>query len=160
MGRNIDTIYLTNQFKKYNTLYFNGILPLPKFIVTNTKHTLGQYRYRRYEVFNKHTICVTNYYDIDDKKIDNILIHEMIHYYISINNIKDTSTHGKVFRQIMNSVNERFERNITISHKATDEEKEQLCGTKRRWHVVAVVSLDNGRTGVKVLPRVMPMRSM
>ena len=52
MGRNIDTIYLTNQFKKYNTLYFNGILPLPKFIVTNTKHTLGQYRYKRYEVFN------------------------------------------------------------------------------------------------------------
>lgn len=105
MGRNIDTIYLTNQFKKYNALYFNGILPLPNFIVTNTKHTLGQYRYRKNEVF-KHTICVTNYYDIDDKKIDNILIHEMIHYYLRFTNNRDTTAHGTQFKMQCARINQ------------------------------------------------------
>jgi hypothetical protein len=56
----------------------------------------------------------------------------------------------------MNTINEKFGRHIKISHKLTKEEKEQLYDTKRRWRVVAYVTFNDGRTGIKVLPRIMP----
>ena len=154
--------YVEKKFGEFNRLIFDGKLPMLPIELTNAKTYIGACVYkRRRGLFGQiklydFKLRISTRFDLAENVIEDTIIHEMIHYYISINNIKDTSTHGKVFRQIMNSVNERFGRNITISHKATDEEKEQLCGTKRRWHVVAVVSLDNGRTGVKVLPRVMP----
>ena len=81
-------------------------------------------------------------------------IHEMIHYYIHFNGIKDTSAHGKVFRQMMNDINQRFGRNITITHKSTPEQKQQLANSRKSWHVVAVVKFHDGRSGIKVLPRI------
>ena len=145
MGRNIDTIYLTNQFKKYNTLYFNGILPLPKFIVTNTKRTLGQYRYRKYEVFNKHTICVTNYYDIDDKKIDNILIHEMIHYYLKFTNNRDTTAHGTQFKMQCARINQ-YGWNLSRCTSITDwKPKVEPKKVNKTYHI-CIYQYNNGKS--------------
>ena len=35
--------------------------------------------------------------DLPEQEIEDIIIHEMIHYHIAYNGIKDTSTHGRVF---------------------------------------------------------------
>ena len=94
--------------------------------------------------------------DLTEAEIEDIIIHEMIHYYIGFNKIEDTSSHGRVFRQLMNTINERFGRHIRISHKLTQEEKEQLYSTQKRWHVVAFVVFKDGRTGIKVLPVIVP----
>ena len=85
--------------------------------------------------------------------MEDIIIHEMIHYYIGYNKIVDTSAHGRVFRQMMNTINERYGRHIRISHKPNMEQREQLYGTKERWRVVALVTFKDGQTGIKVLPR-------
>ncbi len=87
-------------------------------------------------------------------KPEDVVIHEMIHYYIGVNGLKDTSAHGQVFRCMMNDINERYNRNITISHKSTKEQKELLMDTRRKWHVIAIVHFHDGRTGIKVLPRI------
>lgn len=92
-------------------------------------------------------------FDLPQEEIEDTIIHEMIHYYIAYNKIKDTSAHGKRFREIMNDINSRFNRHLTISHKLSKEEREGIIDQQLRWHVVALVQFHNGKTGIKVLPR-------
>lgn len=47
--------------------------------------------------------------------LDNVLVHEMIHQYIIQNDIKDTRTHGKVFREFMARINAAFPEELKIS---------------------------------------------
>ena len=55
----------------------------------------------------------------------------------------------------MNDINRRFGRNLTVSHKSTKEQREQLQGKRSHYHVIAVVQFHDGRVGIKVLPRVL-----
>lgn len=48
-------------------------------------------------------------------EIDNILVHEMIHQYIFQSSFKDTSSHGTLFRSIMNKINRTFPSELKIS---------------------------------------------
>lgn len=93
-------------------------------------------------------------FDLPQEIVEDTIIHEMIHYYIASNQLKDTSAHGQLFRTMMNGINARFGRHIAISHKPTETQKQQAREGRRSWHVVAVVTFTDGRTGVKVLPRI------
>ena len=50
-------------------------------------------------------------YEMDKQKLEDVVIHEMIHYYIHYHQIQDSSAHGAVFRKMMNDINTRFQRN-------------------------------------------------
>ena len=89
-----------------------------------------------------------------EREVEDTIIHEMIHYYIGYNKLEDASAHGPLFLGIMNEINRKFGRNLTVSHKSTQEQREQLQDKRSRYHVIAVVSFRDGRTGIKVLPRV------
>ncbi len=91
--------------------------------------------------------------EMTEAVLEDTIIHEMIHYYIAFNQLTDTSSHGTLFRGLMEGVNERFGRHLTISHHPTEEQRKQAVDTRKRWHVVAVVAFTDGRSGVKVLPR-------
>jgi predicted SprT family Zn-dependent metalloprotease len=41
------------------------------------------------------------------------MVHEMIHYYIAWNRIKDNNAHGKEFMKIANELKEKYGLNIT-----------------------------------------------
>ena len=99
---------------------------------------------------------ISTHFDLPESEVEDTIIHEMIHYYIGVNQLEDTSTHGVLFRKMMNEINEKFGRHLTVSHKSTTEQKEQLVDTKVRWRIIAVVSFDDGRKGINVLPKVMP----
>lgn len=88
--------------------------------------------------------------------MEDTIIHEMIHYYIGVNQLEDTSAHGQVFQQIMNAINQKYGRHLTISHKGTKEQNKQAVDTRQHHHVIAVVEFYDGRMGIKVLPRVLP----
>ena len=51
--------------------------------------------------------------DLPEADIEDIIIHEMIHYHIAYRGIKDTSTHGRVFKMLMNDINKRFGRQVS-----------------------------------------------
>lgn len=129
-------------------------------VLSNAKTFLGACAYKKKKtLFGKTTyydfkLRINRRMDLPEADIEDIIIHEMIHYYIAYNGIKDTSAHGQVFKSLMNDINRRYGRHITVSRKITAQEKEQLCGKKRRPHVIAVVNFKNGKTGVKQLPRV------
>lgn len=139
---------------------FAGQLPKLPIELSDAKSFLGVCVYRKRKTEEGKIECydfklrINTRVDLPEAEVEDIIIHEMIHYFIRFNNIEDSSSHGQVFKHIMNTINEKFGRNLTISHKASKEEKEQLYDTRRRWHVVAVVNFKNGRTGIKVLPRI------
>lgn len=154
------TEYIEKKFGEFNHLIFGDKLPMLPIQLSNARTYLGMLVFRkRRSLLGKvepydFRLRISTRLDLPETEVEDTIIHEMIHYYIHHNGIKDTSAHGKVFRQLMHEINERFGRHITITHKSTPEQKQQMTDTRRRWHVVAVVRFRDGRSGIKVLPRI------
>ena len=144
-------------FNKYNSLCFDGKLPLPRIRIGHAKGYLGQLRYKVKKdksgkaTYSDFSLNFTQRYEMDQEKLEDVVIHEMIHYYIHYNNIQDTSAHGVVFRKMMDDINIRFKRNITISDRSglpVSDESQQI-----NMHLVCVATLKSGDTGVAVCAR-------
>ena len=152
--------YVEKKFEEFNRLMFDGKLPRLPIELSNAKTFLGLCVYKKRRTWLGKTVCydfklrINTRIDLDEAEVEDIIIHEMIHYYIGCNGMVDTSAHGRVFRQMMQEINERFGRHIRVSHKPTQEQREQLYGDNQRWHMVALVLFKDGRTGIKVLPRI------
>ena len=150
--------YVEQKFDEYNTLIFGGLLPPVPIVMSNAKTYLGRCTHAvRKSLLGRvknsnFKIHISKYYDLPETEVDDTIIHEMIHYYIAYNHIADTSSHGIVFRQKMNEVNDRFGRHLTITHKGSITER--AVSTPGKWHVVALLEFHDGRIGFKVLPKV------
>ena len=127
--------YISEKFEKYNNLYFNGSLKTPKFKISNSKRALGTLSISRrlnfYGGYTKeHTISISKYYDRTEKQYDNTLIHEMIHLYISQNDIIDNGSHGRRFKAECARINKYgwdLSRTTDISGwKLSEEAQKQL----------------------------------
>ena len=81
-----------------------------------------------------------------ENEIEDVLLHEMIHYYIGVNHIADTSAHGRVFRQMMSDINNRFNRHITISLRS--ETTKIAESAPRSITFFCIIRMRNGRTGI------------
>lgn len=114
---------LREWFGQFNALYFGNELPEPRFIVNKARHLLGQFSckkvrqglFRGYKTIG-YTIKVSEYYDLSAHEYQSTLLHEMIHFYITYARARDTSAHGKIFRQWMQRLN-KDGWNITVSSK-------------------------------------------
>ena len=152
--------YVEKKFEEFNQLIFDGKLPKLPIELSDAKTFLGLCVYKKRRTLLGKVVCydfklrINTRIDLDEAEVEDIIIHEMIHYYIGYNRIVDTSAHGRVFREMMKGINERFGRHIKVSHKPTPKQKEQLYGSKERWHMVALIVFKDGRTGIKVLPRI------
>lgn len=141
--------YITQKFREYNRLIFNNELPALPILPSKARSYLGRYEYnirrkgfRRPERYN-HRIRINTVVDFPENEIEDILIHEMIHYYISFKGLRDTSTHGQIFRQMMDDINARFGRNITISVRRTEQIAK--ADTRLRRHYICAMTLPDGR---------------
>ena len=149
--------YIQSRFDEYNARYFGGALPpIPIKLahakgflgkVTFTRRKQGLFRGYRNEDF---VLRINVRIDLPETLIEDTILHEMIHYYIAVNQLRDTSTHGQLFRREMTRINAEGNRHITISHRLTDEQRAQAVVHKTR--VVAVVHFSDGRVGVKIVP--------
>ena len=120
MNAELTIDYLRQAFEHYNDLIFEGKLPVPKLKWSRAKTRLGQMTCKRKTSWGRtkyydFTISISNYYKLTKEEIDDVLIHEMIHYSIAYTGLKDTSAHGIVFRGMMDKINRTFNRHITIS---------------------------------------------
>ena len=152
--------YVKEKFGEFNRLIFDGKLPLPPICMSNARTFLGACTFKSKRNWLGRTVLydfklkISKRLDLPENEIEDIIIHEMIHYYIGVNQMKDSSAHGTLFRQMMSDINRKHGRHITISHKMTTEQRQLTVDKTEKWHVVAVVGMKNGRTGIKVLPRV------
>ena len=101
---------LEQWFRAFNSRYFEGLLPLPRLVLSKSRHRLGVMACRstcgwRGRHITGVTIRISIYYDCDERTYQTVLLHEMIHYYIAFRSIPDRSAHGPVFRAHMQRLN-------------------------------------------------------
>jgi len=153
--------YIEQKFGEFNRQMFGGKLPKIPVELSDAKTFLGQCVYKkRRKPFGKTELYdfrlrINARLDMPEREVEDTIIHEMIHYYIGYNQLQDASAHGPLFLGIMNEINRKFGRSLTVSHKSTKEQREQLQDKRSHYHVIAVVTFHDGRTGIKVLPRVL-----
>ena len=126
-------------FWECNQMYFNHQLQTPKFGLIHTYRNLGKFEYRWGEkkkpVKKRHmVILMSDYFDFDEDTFRNIMVHEMIHYYLYLNSTSDCSTfssflrvmgiknsdHGPEFMAIAELLNQKYGLNISITYDASN----------------------------------------
>lgn len=138
--------FLKEKFDQYNRLIFGGTLPTPKFHISHAGSYIGQFKAERHPR-DKHRetlhITLSDRYDIPEVQLEDIVIHEMIHFHIHHAKLRDTSGHGSIFRRLMNDINTRHSRHITISHRCSKEEYES--DTSKSHSIICLCTMTDGR---------------
>ena len=102
-------------FQYFNYKYFNNELPIPSIVIKHSYRTLGYFHCELDEFGNiiNPTIEMSDNYDYLEPQFDDILVHEMIHYYLVYNGEDRKCRHGKEFMKMANDFNIRYGMNIT-----------------------------------------------
>lgn len=149
--------YIKNRFEYYNKLCFGGALPQPPIRLNTRYGSLGLTNFRTVAGrdgkvhYTNLSIEISVRRDLPEEEYTDTLLHEMIHYWIMVNDLMDDSPHGTIFRQKMQEITRRYGLKITIDFDPGDE---ALVSTRAgRWRYVAVVELNDGQTGFAVVAR-------
>lgn len=137
---------LGEMFDRFNALCFEGSLPPVRIGLSRSRRTLGQFRHRAAGGARECDILISVCYDLPAEEIEDVLIHEMIHYAIWHRRIPDRSAHGPVFRRMMEEINTRHGRRLSISHRSSPEERR--TDTARRANYLCVTRWHDGRIGL------------
>lgn len=97
--------FIREAFMKYNKKYFSNSLMAPDFKINKSFRKFGTCAARLYGTRRHYTITISNCFERTEDEYCNTIIHEMIHLYIFQNHIKDTSSHGQVFKNIAQRIN-------------------------------------------------------
>lgn len=151
-------LFVQNKFKEFNQLMFSGELPPIAIRIGKAKSALGSFSFKRKMVCGRvemfdFKLTVSAYYDFPENCLEDIIIHEMIHYYIRYKNIVDSSAHGRVFRSIMKRINERYGRNVSVSVRNAQMQQLPSISVKPRPHYLCVAELHDGRVALTVVSK-------
>ena len=107
MNVTITTDLLNSIFNKSNETFFDGKLPKPTFIVSNTRKTLGQYCCR----YGRHFIKVTKYYKVGMLEVETTMIHEMIHLWqkVTFGHSDHLTTFRQKAREVLHKSNGKYD---------------------------------------------------
>lgn len=121
--------YIQSCFDEYNARFFGNALPPIPIKLSNARTFLGKVTFTRRRswlfgpVRNENFVLrINTRLDLPEELVQDTILHEMIHYYIALNHLRDTSTHGRLFRQHMKRINDEGNRHITISYRLSKEQ--------------------------------------
>ena len=113
--------FLYDSFEKFNREFFNSELPNIKMRISRTKRAMGTFHYKwslergvRVEV--PEHIAISKVYNLTRVQLEEVIIHEMIHYYICHKRIKDNNAHGFQFRRFAREISNASKYNITCTY--------------------------------------------
>lgn len=122
-----DIRFLTESFSRFNELCFGGLLPQVNLRMSSSLRMMGSLRHPRVVTGSTRpsdfTLSVSDRLDHPREVVEDTIIHEMIHLYIIWMRIPDTSSHGPAFRNMMETINRRHGRHITVSHRSSADER-------------------------------------
>ena len=132
-------------FARFNDLCFNGVLPVLPMVLTSATSFLGKLRYSK--VGRRLTgtrnvdfqIRLSSEFDLTAEEWEDVIIHEMIHLYIASGNMKDSSSHGRIFRTMMNEINSKYGRHIVVNHRIKPSDDSPRL-TRSRFHFCLDIS--------------------
>jgi len=149
--------YIRKKFDAFNALCFDGSLaPIP-IRLSNARTFLGQVSYKRTRGFggrmrySDFVLKISTKVERTEEVLEDTILHEMIHYWILSNGMQDDATHGRIFRAKMAEINTKFNRHITVTHKATEAERE--LDDEKRLHLICVTTFANGQHGITIAAR-------
>ena len=156
MKKKLTIPYIRGRFEHFNRLCFDGQLVTPPIRLGRSRRVLGCVNYKqrkgmdgKVETFD-YVLRISACFHLKARDMDDVILHEMIHYYILLNGIHDTSKHGQVFRRMMNEINQKYGRHITISHYSTSEE---LPEESAHPAMICLTQMKNGDTGITLCAR-------
>ena len=101
-------------FIQYNTDYFGDILPMPNFKIRHSVNTLGYFSYWPGEPYGTtETIEISDFYDYKPNQLRDILVHEMVHYYLYYIGEDVRLKHGKSFMRMARQLNQSYGLHVT-----------------------------------------------
>ena len=91
--------FITDSYRQFNRECFAGTLPEVELHVSSSRRALGCLKFRRIRDgrgwrYADFSIWISNRLDLPQEVIEDTIIHEMIHLYIHVNGLRDTSAHG------------------------------------------------------------------
>jgi hypothetical protein len=106
---------LEKRFKKFNEKYFNNELVVPKFVVGGSKWTAGEFNCKFYTEIEDGVEYATELINLkiyfskrlikNSRILDNIMLHEMIHFYGYYMNYDINGEHGDYFLGMAKQIN-------------------------------------------------------
>jgi len=102
-------------FQCFNHDYFDDELPFLEFRIRHSYRTLGYFscEYDEYGNMFNQAIEMSDNYDYTEKQFRDILVHEMIHYYLAYKGIDTRCRHGKEFKKMAREFNSKYGMNIS-----------------------------------------------
>ncbi len=147
---------IEQQFDKWNGIIFNNELPKPHFELMRTKRLLGQFCQRKVLGEYTYKIRISVFYDRPIESYIDTIVHEMLHYYIEYKGIKDTSSHGRVWKQMAYDISRKHNLTITRTNPAgggiSKEVLEKKINKGKTFEYVFVCKMKYGRYGAGVCP--------
>lgn len=150
--------FIQKTFDRFNALCFEGVLPVVPIVLTKARTFLGkmEYKSRRdfFGIVSSHydfRLKISTSFDLPEEELEDVVIHEMIHYYIAYRKLRDSSAHGETFRRIMEAINRKYGRHISVSHHCRP--KQDLAGTdgnRIKKHYLCVSTFPDGNMGITV----------
>ena len=104
------------KFKEYNKKFFNNELIMPEIRLLKSYLTCGYFSCKK--IIGKRKLKgqrleISCYYDWDENNLKNVIIHEMIHYYLACKHIDNELSHRDAFIKMSKEFNEKYGMNIT-----------------------------------------------
>ena len=152
--------YVEERFAHFNELCFGGELPSVAIKLSRARTYLGRMEYHnvrnlfgRVVGHDDFVMRISTVFELSASQLDDVIVHEMIHCHIACANLRDTSSHGRIFRSIMKDLNARFNLDIRVSHRIPD------VPVRKRGSVwVCLSKLYDGEYGVTVCSEAMAVR--
>lgn len=153
--------YVESKIGEFNALLFDSCLPPITVRLSRAKSYLGKVQYVRKRRWFGKPACNTDFvmristvFDLTEPEQEDVIIHEMIHCFIAVKGLKDSSTHGTLFRGMMERINSEFGRNVTVSHRMAPGTVNPRM-QEVRLHHVCVSQLKDGHWGITVCSEAM-----
>jgi len=107
---------IKKRFNKFNERYFGGVLVEPKFVVTGNRWVAGMFNsdvivstdndgIKYASELRDVKILLSKYLIYNSRIFDNILLHEMIHYYGYFMNEDINGLHEDFFKRMAKMIN-------------------------------------------------------
>ncbi len=164
--------YIQGRIKYFNELCFGGELPEVQVELSRARSYLGRFerkipearfRGRKLRIPGMGTlhlgkpvdiIRISIAFDLSPEVQDDVIVHEMIHYWLSFKGIRDDSPHGRHFRAKMQEINANYGRHIVVRYKTAakggQEPAAATATSGKRSFYLCVSRLAGGEWGVTV----------
>ena len=129
---------IEKKFREYNKEYFNNELPLPKFGLLESYMTCGYFSCKK--IIGKRRLKgqrldISVYYDWEENALRDVIVHEMIHYYLAYKHIDNELTHGDAFKEMATDFNNKYSMNISAKVDCTGFKKTKKA-PRLSWFLV------------------------